>query len=60
MLPIAGQTAGPIGLNFFMDTHGGGYRCKKSKYFFTICFPRATPGPSASKFSRSRVIKFCL
>ena len=22
MLPIAGQTAGPIGLNFFVDTHG--------------------------------------
>ena len=21
MLPIAGQTAGPIGLNFFVDTH---------------------------------------
>ena len=52
MLPIAGQTAGPIGLNFFMDTHGGCYRCKKSKYFFTICFPRATPCPSTSKFSK--------
>ena len=22
MLPIAGQTAGPNGLNFFVDTHG--------------------------------------
>ena len=22
MLPIGGQTAGPIGLKFFMDTHG--------------------------------------
>ena len=22
MLRIAGQTAGPIGLNFFLDTHG--------------------------------------
>ena len=22
MLPIAGQTAGPIGLNFFVDIHG--------------------------------------
>jgi len=22
MLPIAGQTAAPIGLNFFVDTHG--------------------------------------
>ena len=23
MSPIAGQTAGPIGLKFFVDTHGG-------------------------------------
>ena len=22
MLPVAGQTAGPIGLKFFVDTHG--------------------------------------
>ena len=22
MFPIAGQTAGPIGLKFFVDTHG--------------------------------------
>ena len=22
MFPIAGQAAGPIGLNFFVDTHG--------------------------------------
>jgi len=22
MLPLAGQTAGPIGLKFFVDTHG--------------------------------------
>ena len=22
MLPIAGKSAGPIGLNFFVDTHG--------------------------------------
>jgi len=35
MLPVAGQTAGPIGLNFFVDSGGGGcYRLKK----FEICF----------------------
>ena len=40
MLPIAGQTAGPIGLNFFVDTHGwpGGF----FKFFFlSIFFPWA-------------------
>ena len=36
MLRKAGQTAGPIGLKFFVDTHGG-----------RGCY-RATPGPSAS------------
>ena len=39
MFPIAGQTAGPIGLNFFVDTHG--WPGEKN-------FSRATPGPSAS------------
>ena len=36
MLPIAGQTAGLIGLKFFVDTHGwlGGVLGKKSKTFF--------------------------
>ena len=34
MLRIAGQTAGPIGLTFFVDTHGC-YRLKKSKIFFS-------------------------
>ena len=29
MLPIAGQTTGPIGLTFFGDTHGGCYRLKR-------------------------------
>ena len=31
MLPIAGQTAGPIGLTFFVDTQGwpGGVKVKK-------------------------------
>ena len=35
MLLIAGQTAGPNGLNFFADTHGwlGGYRLKKLDFF---------------------------
>ena len=32
MSPIAGQTARPIGLKFFVDTHGC-YRLKKSKTF---------------------------
>ena len=46
MLSIASQTAGPIGLKFFVDTHGwrGGDRQKK----FEVYFPQATPGPSAS------------
>ena len=38
MLPIAGQTAWPIGLTFFVDTHGwpGGVKGKifKKKIFF--------------------------
>ena len=36
MLPIAGQTAGPIGLNFFVDTQGwpGGVK----GYFFKFLF----------------------
>ena len=36
MLRIAGQTAGPIGLNFFVDTHGlpGALEAKNRKYFF--------------------------
>ena len=40
MLPIAGQTAGPNGLTFFVDTH---FDLK-----FFIFFSRATPGPAAS------------
>ena len=56
MYPIAGQTAGPIGLTFFVDTHewlGGaiGYkkiRNKKNKKNSKFFFPRATPGPLAS------------
>ena len=53
MLSIAGQTAGPIGLKFFVDTHewpGGCYRLKNELLFFVFkqFFPRTTPGPSAS------------
>ena len=43
MLRIAGQTAGPIGLKFFVNTYG-----LKNRNFFLICIPRATQGPSAS------------
>ena len=41
MFPIAGQTAGPIGLNFFEDTHGwpgGVIGYKKIEIFFFIFF----------------------
>ena len=34
MLPIAGRTAGAIGLNFFVDTHG----CQRLKKFENIFF----------------------
>ena len=51
MLSIAGQTAGPIGLKIFVDTHMGGRGVSKakklellfSKFFFHF-FLRATPG----------------
>ena len=62
MIPIAGQTAGPIGLKFFVDTQGwpgGDIGFKKSNiffskifffkiFFFKFFFPPSTPGPSAS------------
>ena len=51
MLSIAGQTAGPIGLNLFEDTHGWPGWCLrliKSKFFSSNFFSRATPGTSAS------------
>ena len=51
MLHIADQTAGPIGLNVFVYTHGcsGAVKAKNIRFFFfNIFFPRATPGPSAS------------
>ena len=34
MLRIAGLTAGPIGLNFFLNTHGWPPRLKKSKKIY--------------------------
>ena len=40
MLRIVGKTVGPIGLKFFVDTHG---------FFPSIFFPWATPGLSASE-----------
>ena len=58
MLSIAGQTAGPIGLKFFVDTHGWRRgECDSLKKIlslfsktknFKFFFPQATPGPSAS------------
>ena len=53
MLPLAGQTAGPIGLTFFLWTLMGDRGVLKaaklnSKIFFNIFLPWATPGPSAS------------
>ena len=48
------QKAGPIGMKFFVDTlgwPGGCFRLKKIQFFFKIFFfPRATPGPSASRY----------
>ena len=51
MLPIAGQTAGPNGLNFFVDTHGWpreflGKKIEKKMFF--IIFSWSTLVPSAS------------
>ena len=46
MLRIAGQTAGPIGLNFFVDTHGypGVLKAKKIDICFNF-FSTANAGP---------------
>ena len=40
MLPIAGQTTGPNGLKFFVDTQGfqGVFRLKKIRFFFKFFF----------------------
>ena len=45
MSPIAGQTAGTIGLEFFYGHRGLFY--DKKLHFYTF-FPRATQGPPAS------------
>ena len=42
MVPIAGQTAGPIGLNFFVDTHGGDL---KNRDIFSQFFSTGNAGP---------------
>ena len=58
MLRIASQTAGPIGRNFFVDTHGweGSVTGQKIRIFFLILnfFPRATPGPLACDYKNKR------
>ena len=56
MLPIAGQTAGPIGLKFIVDTRG--WPVLKSKinskflltFFLKTFLPRTTPSLSAPTF----------
>ena len=48
MFPIAGQTAKPIGLKFFVDIQRWPGVLKAKKNFENFFFPRATPGPSAS------------
>ena len=48
MLHIAYQTAGPIGLKFFVNTYG-----------WSNFFPRATPGPSASLCNKTRHSNIC-
>ena len=49
MLSIAGQTAGPIGPKFFVDTHewpGGCYRLKNELFFcFQTVFSTNNAGP---------------
>ena len=53
MLSIAGQTAGLIGLTFFVDTHGwpGGvnqfFQTFFFQTFFKFCYPQATPSTTA-------------
>ena len=50
MLPTASQTAGPNGLNFFVETHelhGEVLGKKNRNFFFNFFLPRATTGPSA-------------
>ena len=60
MLPLAHQTAGPIGLKFFVDTHGWQrcYRLKNSIFFnfFSNFFSLARLGPSASFKITQRIL----
>ena len=68
MLPIAGQTVGPNGRTFFVDTQGwpGGVLGQKKFFyffqiFFNIYFSRATPGLSASiqyKSNEAKMVGF--
>ena len=44
-VPLAEQTAGPIGIKFFTHTHGGVLRAKKISFF---SFFTGNAGPSAS------------
>ena len=56
MLRIAGQTAGPIGLKFFIDTHGwpgGVINEKKLNFSSQNFFYGQRRGPSASVFMNS-------
>ena len=47
MLPIAGQTAGPNGLHFFVDTQG--FQIVFQIFLvFNFFYPLATTSPSAS------------
>ena len=50
MLPIADQTAGPNGLKFFVDTHGGRgmFKAKKTNFFSKKIFHGQRRAPSAS------------
>ena len=72
MLPIAGQTTGPIGLKFAVDTHVWSGKAEKNLNFFKIfifIFPWATPGPTTGikilkyfdylKIVRRRHLTYC-
>ena len=50
MSPVAGQTAGPNELNFFVDTHGwpGGVLALKKFEYFSSFFNFFPTGPSAT------------
>ena len=53
MLRIAGQTAGPIGLNFFLDTHGWPGGAIGFKFLiFQKKISTGNAGPSSVGYSR--------